>query len=205
MQTPAAPIRTAIVSRQEVLMRGLTAMLADYPDRVVITALPSVRSKVPGLDVILYDVFGLLHGDGSELDYLLHETDTRILLLSRDLRPDLRARAIAQGCSGWVSLSIRAEELVEAIERTMTGEPLPSQPNHLGGEAEGLSPRETEVLALVTLGLSNAEIATRLYLSANTLKTHIRSAYRKIGATNRSQAVAWAIQHGFAPPAASGL
>jgi len=199
MPTPAVPIRTAIVSRQELVTRGLTAMLSDYPDRVVITALPSVRTKVPGLDVILYDVFSLLRDDGSELDYVLHETGAKVLLLSRDLRPDLRARAMAHGCSAWVSSSVSADDLVEAIERTVAGQPMPAQPSHLG-EVDGLSPRETEVLALVTLGLSNAEVAAKLYLSANTLKTHVRSVYRKIGAANRSQAVAWAIQHGFSPP-----
>ena len=55
------------------------------------------------------------------------------------------------------------------------------------------------MLGLITLGLSNAEIAEQCYLSINSVKTYIRGAYRKIGAADRSQAVQWAIQHGFAP------
>ena len=69
------------------------------------------------------------------------------------------------------------------------------------GEVAGLSPRETDVLRLVVQGLSNHEIADELFLSINSIKTYIRSAYRKIGATTRPQVVAWCVQHGFPPPA----
>ena len=67
---------------------------------------------------------------------------------------------------------------------------------HLG-EAAGLSPREGSVLGLVVSGLSNQQIADRLYLSINSVKTYIRSTYRKVGVSSRAQAVAWGIQHGF--------
>lgn len=58
-----------------------------------------------------------------------------------------------------------------------------------------LSPRETEVLALIQRGLSNLEITHELYLSLNTVKSHIRSAYRKMGVTTRAQAVIWCFTH----------
>lgn len=67
------------------------------------------------------------------------------------------------------------------------------------GRALGLSARESEVLALIAQGLSNQEVASRAYLSINSVKTYIRSAYRKIGVQRRSQAVLWAIRHGFNP------
>jgi two-component system, NarL family, response regulator LiaR len=59
--------------------------------------------------------------------------------------------------------------------------------------------RESEVIALITQGLSNQEIADRCYLSINSVKTYIRTAYRKMGVARRSQAVLWGIQHGFEP------
>jgi DNA-binding NarL/FixJ family response regulator len=193
------PLRLAIVSRQEVIVRGLTAMLADYPDRIIVTAIPSVRSRALGVDVVLYDTLGLHNTDGSELDHLVKNTDAKVLIFSRDMRPDLRAQALARGASAWVSMSTRSHELVQAIELTALGKPLPDQPDSLG-EAAGLSPREVEALALITQGLSNQEIAEKLFLTINTLKSHIRQAYRKIGVTSRAQAVAWCMQHGFAPP-----
>jgi NarL family two-component system response regulator LiaR len=55
------------------------------------------------------------------------------------------------------------------------------------------------VLALITQGLSNQEIAARVYLSVNSIKTYIRSAYRKIGVTKRTEAVIWGIDNGFRP------
>jgi NarL family two-component system response regulator LiaR len=55
------------------------------------------------------------------------------------------------------------------------------------------------VIALITQGLSNLEIAERTYLSVNSVKTHVRTAYRKIGVDRRSKAVMWGVRHGFAP------
>ncbi|MCD4534541.1 LuxR C-terminal-related transcriptional regulator [Nocardioides sp. cx-169] len=62
-----------------------------------------------------------------------------------------------------------------------------------------LSARESEIVALIVQGLSHQEIAETAFLSINSVKTYIRTAYRKMGVTRRSQAVGWAIQHGFAP------
>jgi len=67
-----------------------------------------------------------------------------------------------------------------------------------GGEAR-LSARETEVLALAAEGFSNRVIADKLAISANTLKSHLRKTYRRIGVTSRSEAIAWAVEHGVAP------
>lgn len=67
------------------------------------------------------------------------------------------------------------------------------------GRAEGLSQREGEVLALITQGKTNAEIAGLVYLSANSIKSYIRSAYRKIGVNTRVEAVLWGVDHDFRP------
>lgn len=197
-------MQVAVVSPQEVVVRGLVSMLTDFPDRVVVTALPSVRSRAPGVDVILYDTYGLYLSDGADLQHLLHETDAEVLIFSRDMRPDLRAQAYSLGARSWVSMSVHAGDLVRSIELAAAGEPIGEHEDPMGTLA-GLSTREVEVLALITQGLSNKEIAEKLVVSVNTLKSHIRQAYRKIDVTTRSQAVSWAITHGFAPPDENSL
>ena len=67
------------------------------------------------------------------------------------------------------------------------------------GRAEGLTAREAEVIALITQGLSNAEIAERASLSINSVKSYIRTSYRKMGVTSRTNAVLWGLEHGFSP------
>ncbi|MBG6098798.1 response regulator transcription factor [Nocardioides luteus] len=196
----SGPVRVAVVSPQEVVERGITSMLDDYPDRVVVTALPSARSDTTGFDLIVYDTYGLFLDGERELAHLLHETDAKVLIYSRDLRPDLHAQAYALGARAWISMSADAAELVRSIERTAAGEPINEPPSDRQGAAAGLTVREIEVLKLITQGLPNQEIAKRLAMSGNTLKSHIRRAYRKIHVTTRSQAVSWAIAHGLTPP-----
>ena len=70
-------------------------------------------------------------------------------------------------------------------------------PSEFLGSVVGLSPRESGVLQVVVIGHSNQEIAEKLYLRVNSVKTYIRSTYRKIGVLSRGQAIVWAIQHGF--------
>lgn len=84
--------------------------------------------------------------------------------------------------------------------------PTSSEPeSHVGGEghrpgrSDGLSPREAEIIALVTQGLSNRDIADRVSLSISTIKTYIRTAYRKMHVTTRAQAVLWGSDNGFRP------
>ena len=65
------------------------------------------------------------------------------------------------------------------------------------GRLQGLTDREAEVLALITQGRSNAEVAALTYLSPNTVKSYIRTIYRKIDVTSRTQAVLWGVRNGF--------
>lgn len=186
------PARVGIVSPQEVVSRGLAAMLAEHPGRSVVT-------DVADAEVVLYDAISVYRSDGSDLARLVRPEGRVVVAVSRDLRPDLRARALALGAHAWVSMSIRSSELVEAVEAAIAGRDLPGRVDRLGADV-ALTPREVEVLSLIAQGHSNLEIAEALYLSINSVKTYIRSAYAKIGATSRSRAVAWCLQHGFAPP-----
>jgi DNA-binding NarL/FixJ family response regulator len=131
-----------------------------------------------------------------------------VVAMARDLRPDLAARALAKGVDACVTLAGDVDEILEVIRSAVAGEGQPdaagtgSEPGPFAvlGEEVGLTPRETDILRLLTLGMSNQQIADECFLSINSVKSYIRSAYRRIGATSRSQAVVWCIQHGFEPP-----
>ena len=157
----------------------------------------------------MYDVIELHEGEGDDLDRFVKDYDSAVVALARDLRPDLAARAVAKGVDACVTLAGDVDEILEVIRSAVAGEGQPDAagPGHdasgtyaVLGEDAGLTPRETEILQLLTLGLSNQQIAEECFLSINSVKSYIRSAYRRIGATSRSQAVVWCIQHGFEPP-----
>jgi NarL family two-component system response regulator LiaR len=114
--------------------------------------------------------------------------------------PDLVAMAMALelGAVRILTLAASADELVSTFEDVRSGAHEEHRQTGSGHDADGLlSVREAEIVAGICRGLSNAEIAGELYLSINSVKTYIRSAYRKMGVTRRSQAVVWGIEHGY--------
>ena len=160
------------------------------------------------VDIVLYDTFGQVEGRGIDLDDFVRDSGAKVVIYSWNLRPDLVGAAIDGGASGYLSKVLTGPVIVKALERIVAGEVVilvgdgETSVDGAGdwpGRAQGLSPREAEVVALIARGLSNKEIAERAHVSANTIKTYIRSAYRKIDVERRSQAVLWAVEHGFRP------
>jgi DNA-binding NarL/FixJ family response regulator len=132
----------------------------------------------------------------------------RVAVYTWNFHPDLVTRARDLGVSGYLSKALTARELVGALEAVHSGEVVvsesPPRSRTLGsldwpGRTEGLTDRESEVLALITQGMSNAEIAELTFLSPNTVKSYIRTLYRKIDADSRTQAVLWGVHNGFLP------
>jgi DNA-binding NarL/FixJ family response regulator len=201
------PYRLAIVNDYEMVVAGVAAMLAPYRERVVVVELDSGVPTVSDVDAILYDTFGQNQGDGIDFDLLLRGSHAQVVVFSWNVQEELVERALAKGARGYLSKSLGAEDIVAAVEAVCRGEVV--RPERLGvaraepgswpGREHGLSAREAEVIALITQGLSNAEIAERSYLSINSVKTFIRSAYRKMGVTRRAPAVVWGMTHGFEP------
>jgi NarL family two-component system response regulator LiaR len=208
MPTGRRQIRLAIVNDYEIVVAGVAAMLAPHHERIAVVELDSSVPVVSDVDVILYDTFGQVQGDGVDLEDLVHGTDARVVIFSWNLQRELVERAIVKGASGYLSKAMSAEDVVRALEKIHAGEiVVPHVDGVLDegakgdwpGREVGLTGREAEVLALITQGLSNQEIADKSYLSINSVKTYIRTAYRKIGVTRRAQAVVWGMQHGFEP------
>jgi DNA-binding NarL/FixJ family response regulator len=154
-------------------------------------------------DVVLFDVINMQSGDTTELDLWVKDTDTTVIAIDRTLRPELGMQARAHGVEWGIDLGISDVDFVHVIKEAIAGTLEDSDiaqewdTDDFPGHDHGLSPRESEVIALVTRGFGNQEIAKRLFLSINSIKTYVRSAYRKAGVQTRSQAVAWAMQNGF--------
>jgi two-component system, NarL family, response regulator LiaR len=203
-----APLRVAIVNDYEIVVAGVAAMLAPHRDRVAVVELDSGLPVLSDVDVILYDTFGQVQGDGVDLEDLVHGSGARVVIFSWNVQPELVDRAILKGARGYLSKAMSGAEVVAALEAVCDGKVVrPPASDAARREARGawpgreigLTAREAEVLALITQGLSNQEIAERSYLSINSVKTYIRTAYRKIGVTRRAQAVVWGIKNGFEP------
>ena len=202
------PVRIAIVNDYEIVVAGTAAVLAPYPHRIRVVELDSRMPVISDVDVLLYDTFGQVPGHPVDFAGLVRGSAPRLVIFSWDLNSTLVSRAVEKGASGYLSKGLSAERLVDSIERVHAGEiVLPSETETTStvvagewpGQEAGLSARESEIIALITKGLTNQEIAERAYLSINSVKSYVRSAYRKIGVTRRSQAVAWGMQNGFEP------
>jgi DNA-binding NarL/FixJ family response regulator len=199
-------LRLAIVNDYAVVIAGVAAFLAD--ERIDVVETGASLPIISDVDVVLYDTFGQVQGDGLDLEDFVRDSGAKVVIYSWNVQPDLIARAVAGGARGYLSKVLTGAEIVAALHRVMRGEIVVLPGAHetsVGGDGDwpgrsfGLSPRESEILALITQGLSNQEIATRAYLSINSVKTHIRSTYRKIEVTRRSQAVLWGVRNGFEP------
>jgi two-component system, NarL family, response regulator LiaR len=202
------PIRVAIVNDYEIVVAGVAAMLAPHHERVHVVELDSGLPVVNDVDIVLYDTFGQVQGDAVDLEDLVRGRGSRVVIFSWNTQPELVERAISRGAAGYLSKGMGAKEIVDALAAIHAGETI-TPPSAAGvdrdangawpGQELGLTAREAEVIALITQGLSNQEIAEQTYLSINSVKTYIRTAYRKIEVSRRSQAVVWGLRHGFEP------
>jgi NarL family two-component system response regulator LiaR len=200
------PIRLAIVDDFAVVVAGIASFLAE--ERIDVVEVGASLPVVSDVDIVLYDTFGQVQGTGIDLEDYVRESGAKVVVYSWNLRRDLIEQAIAGGASGYLSKVLTGPVIVAALERIMSGEVVILAGDHetsVGGVGDwpgrsaGLSPREAEVLALIARGLTNQEICDRAHVSMNSVKSYIRSAYRKIGVERRTQAVLWAMANGFEP------
>lgn len=208
MPGEAAPIRVAIVNDYEIVVAGVAAVLKRFKDRVEVVEINADTPVISDVDVILYDTFGQAQGEGVDMDDLVRGGGgAPVVVFSWNVQPELVEETLARGAAGYLAKSVTAEELLHGIEEIHRGgtvrpesvQTVDEPPGSWPGRKYGLTPRESEVIALITQGLSNREIAERTYLSVNSVKTHVRTAYRKIGVDRRSKAVMWGVRHGFSP------
>jgi DNA-binding NarL/FixJ family response regulator len=211
-------VRVVLVDDHEMVLEGLKAMLARFTGRVRVVgqatsaeeAQPVVAALAP--DVVLCDV-RLRGSSGLDLCRRLTEEipDCRVVLLSVYDDEQYLYQALRAGAAGYLLKRIGGEELVRSLEQVREGETVVDSTmagriassaarmesgEYWPGARLGLSQRESEVLGLMVAGLSNRAVASKLVIGEETVKSHARAIYRKLGVSDRASAVAAALREG---------
>lgn len=210
-------IRVLIVEDHPVVAEGLSSLLEDYPDLAVVGCAESVAEAAPmseraRANVVVID-FHLPDGTGAEAAERIRaqSPSAGIVFLSADDSDDPLLAAIEAGASSYLLKSASGAEIVKAIRSAAAGETLiPADTiakvvvKHRDTARQtrlldSLTPREREILALMSRGIDNRAIASDLYISYATVRTHVRSILVKLGASSQLDAVAKATRWGFRP------
>ncbi|MFI0420256.1 response regulator [Spongiactinospora sp. 9N601] len=215
-------IRVVIADDQAMVREGFGALLDRQPDMSVVghagdgeTAIEVCRRERP--DVVLLDVRMPVMDGLQAARALLHgEVPPRVIILTTFDLDDYVFEALRAGASGFLLKDARADDLVQAVRVVVAGEALlaPTVTRRLierylfqepalppaTSPLDALTPREIDVFALIARGLSNAEIAARLTLAEETVKTHVGRILAKLGLRDRVQAVVLAYESGFVSP-----
>jgi two-component system response regulator NreC len=206
----ADTIRIVLADDHAVVRSGLRLLLDAEPDFEVIaeasdvdSAKRYVRGHHPAVLVLDLNMPG---GSSLEAIPLIREEspETQIVVLTMQQEPAFAREALGGGALGYVLKEAADDELVEAVRRAAAGESflnprlgarLASEPPP--GPPDDLSEREVDVLRLIALGHTNAEIAQQLYLSVRTVETHRAHIQQKLRLSSRAELVGYAIERGL--------
>jgi DNA-binding NarL/FixJ family response regulator len=207
-------IRVLVVDDQRLVREGLTALLELIDDLELVgvaedgaQAVDLVADRHP--DVVLMDLrMPVMDGVEATRRIRRDHPDAEVVVLTTHADDGSVLAALRAGARGYLTKDAGMAEIARAVAAADAGQALLDpqvQARVVQGLTSGSRPapltdRETEVLALIADGLSNAEIATRLVVSEATVKTHVNRIFAKIAARDRAQAVRWAYQHGVAQP-----
>jgi DNA-binding NarL/FixJ family response regulator len=215
-------VRVLIVDDQRMVRDGLELLIGLLPDiELVGTANDGVQAidLVAELqpDVVLMDLH-MPRMDGTDATRRIRQTHPAVQVIVLTTYADDASvfGALRAGARGYLTKDTSSEQITHAIHTVAAGQALLDPTvqsrllDHLDGPPpsqtaaaeppDNLSNRELEVLQLIANGLSNTEIATRLFVTEATVKTHINHVFSKTGVRDRAQAVRYAYQHGLATP-----
>jgi DNA-binding NarL/FixJ family response regulator len=195
----------------------LAFMLNREPEFEVVAqagSLAEARGMLEGVDLAVVDL-DLPDGNGTELIGELRALNPRgmVLVLTASAERDAYARAVEAGAAGVLNKSTSIRNVIQAARRLVAGEAVLStnevaellqladrrreQDRETLRAVESLTPREREVLVLLAEGLSDKEIAERLYVGSGTVRNHVVSVFAKLGVHSRLQALVFAARHGI--------
>src|SRR5947207_6192976 len=213
MATEPEPITIVLADDHAVVAPGLRMVLERAGGFEVVSeagdadsALRTVLGHKPSVLVLDLNMPGKL----TSLEAIPRVKDvspaTRIVVLTMQEDPEFARQALRSGAAGYVLKESADDELVEAIRRVADGATylnpslgaaLAAAPPEPAGPPDDLTEREVEVLRLIALGYTNAEIAQRLYLSVRTVESHRAHIQQKLGRSTRAELVRSALDHGF--------
>jgi DNA-binding NarL/FixJ family response regulator len=199
-----ATVATVVICTGQRLVReSLRRVVAGIPgvDRVDVTATAhAMLSRWPAAvdDLVLLDLW-LPDGDGVQVLQRLLRRDPRhrVVMLAGPADRDPVARAVAAGAAGYLAKNATREEVCAVLLAALTGPRSPVRARVGGPPPPDLTERERQVLFGMAHGQSNGQIGRSLYLSEDTVKTHARRLFRKLGVNDRAQAVARGFRWGF--------
>lgn len=203
-----------VVDDHEVVRRGIASLVAGSDIRLVAEAADGdeatklARKHKP--DVVLLDVrMGGRDGLDAIKQIRSAAPNTRVVMLSAFDNTTYVARAVSAGAHDYLLKSVTRKELLDALTGAASGA-APTRAGELKRIAGAMSqreppansdvpltPRETQVLRLIAMGLSNKEISESLEISIETVKEHVQNLLRKLALEDRTQAAVWAIRHGI--------
>ena len=208
--TETERIRIMLVDEHAVVRSGLGAVLMSYDDMVLAGEAANGEEAVkmcPQIkpDIILMDLMMPVM-DGVTATRIIHERypEIRIIALTSFNEQELIEGALKAGAMSYLLKTVSAAELVAAIRGAMSGkaslspeaaQALMQSLRKPKSEAEELTSREREILALMVEGLPNQEIAERPVVSSSTIKFHVSNILSKLGVASRTEAVALALKH----------
>ena len=202
------PIKVMIVDDHAVVRSGLSAFLMVHDDLEFVGdagggAEAVRRCRDLGPDVVLMDLV-MPDVDGAEATRLIREEcpHVQVIALTSYKEEDLVQGALKAGAISYLLKNVTADELAQAIRAAHAGRPtlapeaaqvLIHATTHPDEADKGLTARELEILRLMVEGLSNPEIAKRLFVSRSTVKFHVSNILMKLGAASRTEAVSMAL------------
>ena len=200
-----SPLRVAVLNDYEVIVAGVAAMLSQFSDRVNVVEMSVRDASVDRVvDLALFDTYGRPDFAEEEIAGLVADPGVgAVVVFTNSLPPAEVTRLLAIGVAGCLSKSLGGAEMVDELEQIAAGEIRVSTFEELAdpvvaaaapGAQWGLSYRESEVLALLSQGLRNKEIAAALYVGSETVKSHLSSIFLKMGVSSRTQAIAAAVR-----------
>jgi two-component system response regulator NreC len=210
---PEGRIDVVLADDHGSVRHALRLLLEGESDVEVLADVADLASMGRSVDVHRPDVLvldlGMSEGANSEtlLGLYGRAPRMRIVIATMEEHPVFARSALAAGAAGFVLKDLADEELPTAIRLAARGEHyvsprlvLPLAEMHRAGSGDRLSMRELEVLRLIALGHTNAEVAGRLRLSPRTVETHRARIQRKLGTTTRAELVAYALGRGLLRP-----